>query len=204
MEQKKELQIKQDDKLSKEEIGTLAQFMSEVCIGGQTNELHDMVYNELLPKFTESKELSDDQKTEEVVKMGYRYGLETKIPLWESVDRRYASMATNFSQNLCDEYKCISPSEKAMAQVAANAYTRVMEYSNTLEKFRANENLSEDLSSLCGSISKELDRANRQFISALNMLRQMKMPALRVNIKTNNAFIAKNQQFNQNENIEPK
>ena len=63
-------------------------------------------------------------------------------------------------------------------------------------------------------ISKELDRANRQFITALTTLKQIKAPSLEINVKTKAAFVAQNQQLNvnptdknnlnKNENIEPK
>ncbi len=45
-------------------------------------------------------------------------------------------------------------------------------------------------------LSKELDRAHRQFLSALETLKAIQQPAMKVNIKTNTAFVGENQQFN--------
>ena len=60
-------------------------------------------------------------------------------------------------------------------------------------------------------LSKELDRAHRQLITALTTLRQIKNPPIEFNVKAKTAFVAQNQQINainnpiqQNENIEPK
>ena len=45
-------------------------------------------------------------------------------------------------------------------------------------------------------IGLELDRANRQFLTALQTLKQIKAPQLEVNVETKTAFVAQNQQFN--------
>lgn len=47
-------------------------------------------------------------------------------------------------------------------------------------------------------LSKELDRANRHFLSAYQTLIYLKQPPLKVQVKTTNAFIAQAQQFNAN------
>ena len=59
-------------------------------------------------------------------------------------------------------------------------------------------------------ISKELDRAHRQYITTLTLLQQIKQPSIKVNVKTKNAYIAENQQINASdlkpttyENIDP-
>ena len=193
--------------LSDDEIGVMTQYVSAIAVGGDIKTLHDRVYNEILPKFVGSRTITEEGKTAQVVKISYLFGLDTQAPLLESVGGRYASLATEFSKGLFEEYKCNTPSEKALAQTAANAYTRVLEYSNTLESCR-NKEVNLRLIGYYSIISKELDRANRQFIMAITTLKQMKAPAINFNVKARNAFVAQNQQFNVNqnndENIEPK
>lgn len=54
-------------------------------------------------------------------------------------------------------------------------------------------------------LSKETDSANRRLIMNIVLLKEMKQPALKINIKTNNAFVGDKQQFNNNvENNEAK
>ncbi len=196
-----------DKRLHGDEIDVLAQYISMVYVGGSTKAMHDRVYNEILPKFTGNKNLTDEEKKVNVVKIAYLFGMDTQAPLWESVSNQYASLATNFSKNLLKEYGCNTPSEKALAQVIANAYVRILEYSNTLENCR-NRTVNTNLIGYFSIISKELDRANRQFITALTTLKQLKAPSLEVNVTAKTAFIAQNQQLNvnqsNNENIEPK
>jgi len=196
-----------DEKLTSEDVNTLSQCVSALAIGGDTEATREKVYNEILPKFTADKNLTSKEKNALVVKIAYLFGLDTQIPLWESVNYRYASLATSFSENLVKEYNCNTPSEKALAQVIANAYVRIFEYSNTLESFR-NRAVNTNLVGYYSIISKELDRANRQFITALTTLKQLKAPSLELKVMVKNAFIAQNQQFNanqnNNENIKPK
>lgn len=195
------------DKISDEDISILIQYVPTIDIGGDTRALHDRIYDEILPKFVGSKTLTDKEKTDRVIKIAYLFGLDTQAPLWESVDDKFGSMTIEFSKQLAKEYDCMAPSEKALVQVAANAYTRVMEYSNTLEACR-NKSVNTNLIGYYSMIGKELDRANRQFISAMTILKQLRTPPLKINVIAKTAFIAKNQQLNviqcNNENIKPK
>jgi len=197
-----------------DDIHTLSQYAYAIGAGIHTKtvcEMHDKVYNEILPKFMGNKILTSKEKTALLVKIDYMFGLDTKAPLWESVSNEYAMLATEFARQLVEEYDCKTASEKALTQVVANAFTRIMEFSNTLGKCRNIEYTKNELNGYYSMISKELDRANRHFTSALAMLRQVKAPLLKINVTAKTAFIAKNQQLNvnqdnnnNNENIEPK
>jgi len=60
--------------------------------------------------------------------------------------------------------------------------------------------------------NKGIESANRQLNADIILLQELKQPALKVNVKTNTAFVSQNQQFNinppnknnSNENIESK
>jgi len=47
-------------------------------------------------------------------------------------------------------------------------------------------------------MSKELDRANRNYLTAINNLIEIKRPQMNINVKTNNAYFWQNQQINNN------
>jgi len=80
--------------------------------------------------------------------------------------------------------------------------------------YEAGEYLSKERTNHLSVMSKQLDQANRQFITALTTLKQIKMPSLAISVKTKAAFVAQNQQLNINpinkdntnkdENVEPK
>jgi len=59
---------------------------------------------------------------------------------------------------------------------------------------------TKEINNFLSIMSKDVDRANRHFITALETLKQFKQPQLKVNVKTKNAFIAEKQQFNNNQN----
>jgi len=115
-----------------------------------------------------------------------------------SVDDRFIPLLIDFSRRLFREYDCKTSSEKALAQVAANAYVRTLECSRSMEKSRGGEYLGGNTAGYYSVISRELDRASRQFISALMALKQFKSPKLEINVMAKNAFMANNQLFNNN------
>ena len=45
-------------------------------------------------------------------------------------------------------------------------------------------------------LSKERDRAHRQYLSTIMTLKQLKAPAIEMNIKAKTAFVSQNQQIN--------
>jgi hypothetical protein len=77
-----------------------------------------------------------------------------------------------------------------------------------MEQCRNIKEANDQVSRHYSVMSKELDRANRQFITALTTLKQMKAPSIEINVTAKTAFVAENQQFNvnknNNENIDPK
>ena len=69
----------------------------------------------------------------------------------------------------------------------------------------AGEYITENRTKYLAMLSKQIDRANRQFLSALTTLKQLKTPSIEMNIKTNTAFVSQNQQINsKNETNETK
>ncbi|MCX6781599.1 MAG: hypothetical protein NTW66_00525 [Candidatus Magasanikbacteria bacterium] len=126
-------------------------------------------------------------------------GLENHYPIVETItDNR--PLIIELANQLTEEFGCLTASEKALVHLVAGAYGRIIEYSKLFNNCRRIDDLTKEKIGYYSMISKELDRAERHFVTALVTLRQFKEPALKVNIKTNNAFIAQNQQLNSNTN----
>jgi len=186
--------------LSREDKKDLAEFNIALLSGTPRSvELTNKVYNEILPKF--HRKLTEENRTKCLVKTMYRFGLDTHAPLWESVSERYGLLAVEFARQLFEEYDCQTASEKALAQLAVNAYVRTLECSSILKSCMKGT-IAAEITGYYSMLSKELDRANRQFITAITTLKQMKVPQLKVNVKAKNAFVAQNQQINQNKENE--
>lgn len=161
--------------------------------------------NKYLPKIYEGN-ISKDQENEmlkEITEISQSLGVETGFSLMKGVGDEYYGLALEVKKNLQKEFNCQSYSEKMLVDLVASSYISKLHYTNLL---RLNQkSSSSEHTGYRNSASKEIDRAHRQFISAIETLKLMKQPALKVNIKTNNAFVSEKQQFNNNvENNEAK
>ena len=126
-------------------------------------------------------------------------GLDNHHALISAMREDYRPLAIEFANNLAKEFDCKTPSEKALSQVIVSAYLRLLDdtrrYNNCSD---AGEYISDDRTKHLAMLSKQMDRANRQFISALTALRQFKSRPIQISVKTGTAFIAQNQQLNNN------
>lgn len=140
-----------------------------------------------------------DEKTEEgmlksIGELSMTLGLDTGYILMNSLERDYQGLAFQMKKDLQGEFDCKKPSEKALVDIIVNAYVRKLTYSNKMEYNQKHVGAQYD--GYRNYLSKELDRAHRQFLSALETLKAIQQPAMKVNIKTNTAFVGENQQFN--------
>lgn len=128
---------------------------------------------------------------------------EKHIGLMESFEKRYQNFSIEMTKNMINEFKCSNEAEKALAELIVNAYIRVVDNSRRLNNELESKEITPNRNIYIANLSKQVDRANRQYISALMALKQLKSPQIEMNIRTNTAFIANNQQINtkENENI---
>lgn len=154
----------------------------------------------MLPAFREKNNPSEKfiKATEKAMMIN---GLNNQWPLIESVGEKYRAFVVNFALDLIKEYQCKTSSEKALAQVIAGAHTRILEYSRQLTICQKNGNHSDRKAGFYSMLSKEIDRANRQFIAALTTLKRLKAPSFEINVKAKAAFVAQNQQLNIKSNL---
>lgn len=156
-------------------------------------------------EIAEKEENAQFQKTIPLLNFEKHY-----LPVHITNNQHHQTFIIDFSNQLIEEYKCQTPSEKSLVHMVAISYVRVLDYSQKLYAASHQGHCSHDLNGFCGMLSKELDRANRQYTSALMLLKQAKSPNIKVNIKSENTLIAQNQQLNinggngnQHENINP-
>ncbi|KKQ23743.1 MAG: hypothetical protein US40_C0007G0057 [Candidatus Roizmanbacteria bacterium GW2011_GWC2_37_13] len=139
-----------------------------------------------------------------VMDMGSLFNLDNFSCLRELVTDWSNGRATEFGIQLYKEYNCQTASEKALAQTVVIAFEHILDYSRRLHAMLETTGRMQvmDIKTYplilkrIQIIGLELDRANRQFLTALQTLKQIKAPQLEVNVKTKTAFVAQNQQFN--------
>lgn len=127
--------------------------------------------------------------------------------LAESVNTKFAAMSIKMTQDLMKEYNCTTTLEKSLVEIIVNAFCRSLNLSAQLTTVLSRHSIGIEQShiNLYNFLGKELDRANREYLTALSTLQQIKSPSIKVNLKAETAIVGQNQQFNsinsnQNEN----
>lgn len=154
-------------------------------------------FKEAREAYSKDRNKETTKKFEELFsKVSMTIGLDTHMPLLCAVNDDYRSLAIEFANTLTEEFSLTTPSEKALVEIIAVSYVRCMVLSRQLTSTLRLGQTSQNINGFYAAVSKDLDRAHRQYISALTLLKELKSPPIKVNVKTNNAFIAQNQQLN--------
>lgn len=136
----------------------------------------------------------------------------------EVIPDKYRTFAIEMLRKLQQDYNCQTVAEKALAELATINYIRtldlqerIMESLSTQKSMSYSHNSCErDLNighvkslnacertfielKFLNILSKEYDRANRQFLMAIQTLKMMKQPPLKVSIRTESAVFGQNQ-----------
>lgn len=174
------------------------------CPSDPDNIVVNMINKGMIPKIISRESLSPEE-IKIATQFSVAHSLKTGHALIDSVFERYRGLAIQMKSELETEFDCKKPSEKALVDQSVNCYIRKLAFSARLQDGQNFQNFSKERNGYFDFLSREIDRAHRQFLSSLEMLRLMKQPAMKVNVKTQNAFIADKQQFNNNvENNESK
>ena len=158
------------------------------------------VAKNIIPKFMIKNEKLTKEELEQLSQSAFDYGIENHTATMESIEERYRGMIFNLRRELVKEYNCQTYGEKALVDMAVSAYARNLSYTKRLINTIAMGHTNPGLNCFMSVMSKEIDRANRHFLTALETLKQFKQPELNFNIKTKNAFIAQNQNLINNQN----
>lgn len=105
--------------------------------------------------------------------------------------------ALQLSLDLQAQYKCDTDGKKSLAELTALNYCRVLEVQKNLFGFLKINKYSELTIKIIAVLSKELDRAQRHYITSLQSLEMGLQPPLNISIRTNTANIAGQQAIQQ-------
>lgn len=166
--------------------------------------------DEILPKFFYGNEQEKKEALEKLEKKALEVMMaletDTHWALMESFYSQYRGLVKEFSSQLIKDYNCDTIAEKALAEIIANAFIRVIDNSrrlnNQLGDPGGGQPITENRTKYLTMLSKQVDRANRQFLNALVTLKQLKVPTIEMNIRTKNTFVAQSQQINTNQPAE--
>lgn len=169
-------------------------------IPNDLNHMLEIVCKDILPNFINGNVEEKDKAKQELSKMSLdlfrSLELETQANLMESVDENYRSLAKDLTSKIIIENNCTKTEEKMLAEVMVGSFIRYIDNSRRLNNEYNCTNITTNRNNYIAILSKQVDRANRQYLSSLMALKQLKSPNIEMNIKTQNAFVSNNQQIN--------
>lgn len=116
----------------------------------------------------------------------------TGILLHELVPDAYRPLAIKLMMDYQEEFEANTTSEKSLCELAALSYIRVLETTRKLKDNMSTVQTRYDINYI-GILSKEVDRANRHYLSAIQELRNSKRPQMSITVKTNHAVVGNQQ-----------
>lgn len=116
------------------------------------------------------------------------------VLLLNSLPELHRVFALDFNKQLQAEYNCQTPSEKALAETVTLNFVRILETQRKIKDKEESMETRYDIQYL-DVLSKELDRAQRHYLTSLETLRMIHNPTFNMNIKTQTAVIGQNQAF---------
>lgn len=123
-------------------------------------------------------------------------GFENDYTLLETVDEKYRPMTIELRRQLIKDFDCKTYTEKVLVDSVVSGYMRHLRCARGLNNCIGQGSTTAVLNNFMGIMSKEMDRAQRQLMTALQTLMSLKRPPLKVHVKAQNAFVAQNQQLN--------
>lgn len=109
------------------------------------------------------------------------------------ISNQYKTFAIDLSRQFQQEYGCKTYSERATAELAAINYVRTIDIQKRIKNYLEMGTITNAGVQFLGVLSKELDRANRHYLTAIQTLRMTKQLPMHVNVKTQTAVIGQNQ-----------
>lgn len=123
-------------------------------------------------------------------------GFENDYSLIETIDEKYRPMAVELRRQLIKDFDCKTYSEKVLVDTVTSGYMRHLRSAKVYNNILAKGTLDKLGCDILSTMGKEMDRAQRQLMTALQTLVNLKRPPLKVQVKAQNAFVAQNQQLN--------
>ncbi len=158
-----------------------------------------------LEKIQSDKEQKlDNANNSPITRLMTLYEFDNSILMSHGFKELYRTLATNLSQEVQQEYNCKTTSEKATAHLVAQNFVRTLEIQGEMSLILQRDSYSDLVMKRYSILSKEYDRANRQYLMSLQTLKSIKQPPVKVSVKAHTANIGNQQLIQENTNVKPK
>lgn len=121
------------------------------------------------------------------------YEFDNGVLLTTAVSEAYKTLAIDMSRNLQKEFNCQSGAEKALVEVVTINYIRTLDIQRRINNYLEKGSITDIGVRFLDVMSKELDRANRHYLVAVEALKAFKQPLMNLKISANTAVLGQNQ-----------
>lgn len=119
-----------------------------------------------------------------------------------SVNNWHQKHVIRLRKQLISEHQAQSASELMIIDLAINAYFRSLQtlkiYSSLMQNKDGTVNYDQIKINMLKELGKQIETANKHFLSAITLLKEMKQPRINIKVNSKQAFVGQNQQFNKN------
>ncbi len=119
-----------------------------------------------------------------------------------SVNNWHQNHVARLRKQLISEHQTQTASELMIIDLAINAYFRSLQasriYSSLMQNKDGTVTYDQIKVNLLKELGKQIETANKNFISAITLLKEMKQPQINIKVSSKQAFVGQNQQFNKN------
>ncbi|EKD79731.1 MAG: hypothetical protein ACD_40C00331G0014 [uncultured bacterium] len=115
----------------------------------------------------------------------------------QAVPNHAGAFGVYLSHQLQNQYQCTTPVKKSLAHLASLDYCRVFEIQRLINRFLNKVNVTDLEIKRFTVMSKELDRAQRHYLTTIQALEIGLQPAIKLSIRTQTANIASQQAIQQ-------
>ncbi|MFH0936930.1 MAG: hypothetical protein V1808_01400 [Candidatus Daviesbacteria bacterium] len=121
------------------------------------------------------------------------YEFHNGVLLTTVVSEQYKTLAIDMSRNLQKEFNCQNSAEKGLAEIATINYIRTLDIQRRINNYLEKGSINDTGVRFLDVMSKELDRANRHYLVAVEALKVFKQPSMQLKISANTAVVGQNQ-----------
>lgn len=119
-----------------------------------------------------------------------------------SVNNWHQKQVIRLRKQLISEHQAQTASELMIIDLAINAYFRSLQtskiYSSLMQNKDGTVNYDQLKINILKELGKQIETANKHFVSAITLLKEMKQPRINIKVNSKQAFVGQNQQFNKN------
>ena len=167
-------------------------------LGFELNKFAEDILPKLFNGSDKEKKEAEEKMLKNAMPILQASDSETQWALMGTFIPEYRSLARETTRQIIKDYNCSNSIEKALAEVIANAHVRIIDNSRRLNNRLDCKTADAVTNAYLSILSKQTDRAYRQFFTALITLKQIKAPVIEMNIKAHTAFVSDKQQINLN------